>query len=468
MRALSEVRRALVGPRLRASFFGTVVTLTDLLPPRLRYGYVHRMTRMMFSGPLPVVARVVARSSASGEVRDARTPEITCAILADHLDVGGIGAVVDMLATNFETVGVRPVIICHGDGERARTLRRLGIEVRSVTDSASAHAALASSGAGVLQLHSAPEYLEHAGMATNLPIIAVLHNTEIHYTANKWKSFTALLERSTAGVAVSDTVRKFHARHLSPELARRIAVVPNGAPSVSSATAEDRQIARLAVSQAIGMDIGNEVLFVCLARYDSQKNTAGTTAAFARAARLRNDIHLIFAGDPSDWAELRRAQALRDLDDGPRRIHFLGNSDSGTILTAGDAFLLDSFFEGWPVAATEALAAGLPLVLSEVGGAQELVAHDPDFSIMTPNPAGEAAGISDESVRRARRRTREQPGADVFEAAVLTVAARLRDATRPRSAHQTAGVADMMHAHAQVVRDVLQARSSESSSQNLP
>jgi glycosyltransferase involved in cell wall biosynthesis len=402
------------------------------------------------------VSRAVSRTVAPGGPGPVRALDITCAILADHLDVGGIGAVIEMLATNFAAEGVRAVVICHGDGDRAARLRRLGIDVRSVTETASARAALAGAGADVLQLHSAPDYLEQAAMATGLPMVTLMHNTEIHYTANKWRSYIGVLEHSAAGVAVSETVRDYHARHVSPELARRLTVVPNGAPELSDATAEDWQRARSAVGKALGASFEDDVLFVCLARYDSQKNIAGATVAFTRAAQQRDDIHLIFAGDASDWGELRRAQALRDLSDGPRRIHFLGNSDALTLLTAGDAFLLDSFFEGWPVAATEASAAGLPLIVSEMGGAMELVSRDPGFSVMTPNPAGNASGISDELVRRARRRTREQHGAGALEAAVLSVAARVRGATRPLAPRSAVGVADMMHSHARVLRDAVQ------------
>ena len=465
-------------PRLRALFFGTIVTLTDLLPPRLRYGYAHRLTRMMFSAALPVVNNAVSRSAISlsaisrsaapGEVRTATTPNLTCAILADHLDVGGIGAVVEMLATGFASERVRAVIVCHGDGDRARRLRRLGIDVRSVTDSTSALEALASSGADVLQLHSAPDYLEQAGMATSLPVITVMHNTEIHYTPARWSSFSALMNRSAAGVAVSDTVRRYHVRRLSPELGKRITVVANGAPALPVASADDRLRARAAVSQAIGVNIDHEVLFVCLARYDSQKNIAGTTVGFARAARQADDIHLVFAGDPSDWAELRRAQALRDETDEPRRIHFLGNSDAVTLLTAGDAFLLNSFFEGWPVAATEASAAGLPLILSEAGGSVELQSRDSAFSVMVPNPAGDAAGISDALVRKARRQTRNQPGRHALEAAVLAVAEQSRGVTGPPAPRSAAGIADMLQSHAQVLREAIEARANESSSPGLP
>ncbi|QYH36955.1 glycosyltransferase family 4 protein [Salinibacterium sp. M195] len=454
---------------LRASFFGAVVTLTDLLPPRLRYGYVHRMTRAVFSRALPVVPRAVTRQPESVEARRAEAPDICCAILADHLDVGGIGTVVEMLAANFEAEGVRPVVICHGDGLRAQKLRQLGVDVRAVSDGVSAQSALASCGADVAQVHSAPEYLEKAAMASKLPLITVMHNTEIHYTARKWAAYRALLDHSIAGVAVSETVREYHARHVSPTTAQRMSVVPNGTPALSPPTTQERNAARAAVSKAAGSDLSTAVLFICLARYDSQKNVAGTTTTFTRAASRRDDIHLIFAGDPSDWAELRRAQALRDLTAGPHRIHYLGNSDAQTLLTAGDVFVLNSFFEGWPVAATEALAAGLPLVISEVGGAKELVARDPEFSVMVANPAGDAAGISDRAVRLARRRIRNQSGADVLEAALLSIAARTKSMPHPRSSSgAAAGISAMVHAHAQVLRDAVQTQASESSSPGLP
>jgi glycosyltransferase involved in cell wall biosynthesis len=441
--------------RLRAAFFGLVVTVTDLLPPRLRYGYVHRLSKVMFARPLPVVGSAISRSVAAPEAPSSRTPGVTCAILADRLDVGGIGAVIEMLAREFDTEGVHPVVICHGDGERAHRLRQLGIDVRSVTDLGSAIAALAACRPDVLQTHSAPQFLERAAMASLVPIITVMHNTEIHYTPGRWKAFATLMEHSAAGIAVSDTVREYHARQLEPQLARLITVIVNGAPALLPATADERVAARLAVGRALGITIGSEVLFVCLARYDSQKNIAGATIAFARAARQLDGIHLIFAGDPSDWAELRRAQALRDVSGGRRRIHFLGNSDAATLLTAGDVFLLDSFFEGWPVAATEASAVGLPLILSDVGGASELVARDPDFSIMTPNPAGDAAGINDGLVRRARRRTRSQSGADALVAAIITVAARVAGSDSPLAPRSPAGVAAMVREHARVLRDTV-------------
>ena len=47
------------------------------------------------------------------------------------------------------------------------------------------------------------------------------------------------------------------------------------------------------------------------------------------------------------------------------------------LLAAADGFVLDSFFEGWSLASMEALFAGVPMVLSEVGGAREQIGDDP-------------------------------------------------------------------------------------------
>ena len=442
---------------LRASLFGAIVTMTDLLPPRIRYGYVHRATRAVFGRPLPTLSRALDRRPVSAEASTAISPPaVTCALLADHLDIGGIGSVVEMLALGLPASGVRPVVICRGDGERARRLRDRGITVLPADDRAQADAAIARSGAAVLELHNvAPQYLEDAAVASGIPLVTVMHNTEIHFPQARWTSFAEVIGRSASGIAVSETVREFHARHLPAGLGSRMVVIGNGAPPSRPTSEAERRVARAALGTVLGLELADQVVFVCLARYDSQKNIAGMVWAFLQAALLAPaDVQLVVAGDPSDWAELLRADGLRASHPEGRRVHLLGNSDAATLLAAGDAFILDSFFEGWPVAATEGAAAGLPLLLSEVGGAAELVARDPDRSIMVPNPAGRADAISDLAVRRARRRPRKQVNAEEVAAAIdaicRTVAAERR-AGASGAATQGSGHAEMVGAHADVL-----------------
>ena len=172
----------------------------------------------------------------------------------------------------------------------------------------------------------------------------------------------------------------------------------------------------------------------------------------------KNLVRLVIAGQASDGAEVRRAEALRRRGPGGDRVALLGASDSRTLLAAADAFILDSFFEGWPVAATEASAMGLPLILSDVGGARELVQRDPGAAILIPNARGPAAAVTDAAVARARRRSTRQTNAIELGAAVTETVDRIRAGARTRTTDAVDLVTDMMTGHAAILRDAAAAR----------
>ena len=73
-----------------------------------------------------------------------------------------------------------------------------------------------------------------------------------------------------------------------------------------------------------------------------------------------------------------------------------------TLLAAADAFVLDSFFEGWPLVTMEALIAGLPVVMSEVGGAWEQVGSDGLSGYLVPNPLGDPEQLTWDAIYGAR------------------------------------------------------------------
>lgn len=441
---------------VEASLWGAAVFATDCLPPRIRYGYVHRLTRAILAPPAIRVEAAAAHERAADAVASLAPPGApTCVLAADRLDVGGIGTVIEMLALGLGRHGVRPVVVCQGDGVRAARLRASGVEVVSVTDEAAARDAIRDAAADVIQSHSAPPFLERAALRSGVPIVPVMHNTEIHYTRARWSSFGALMARSVTGIAVSATVRDFHLRHVGE--GTPIVVVPNGAPDAAAPTPTQRNAARARLSRSLGVELSDDVVFVCLARYDSQKNVAGLVAAFGRAVDDSPvPLRLVYAGDPSDPVELRRADALRRSRASGDRIHLVGDSDAHEVLTAADAFVLDSFFEGWPVAASEAAAFDLPVVISDVGGARELVARDPGRSVLVPNATGDAALIDDRRVRSARRRSRHQANAGalrnaIHETARVVLAERAQTSPREFDAGRASASA-MVRQHADVIR----------------
>lgn len=444
---------------LAARVWGLGVTLADLTPPGVRYGYVHPVARRLLHRPLPALGAVPGTAFAppSGPAQGLST-DLRLGLVADHLDVGGIGRVVEMLAEGLRGEGVEPVVVCPSDGTRSARLRSMGHEVVVAGDEESATRALRDAALDVVQVHSAPAHLLRPALAVGAPVVPVLHNTEIHYDAPKWRETADLFDRAAAVIAVSEIVRRFHQERVPGPAGDKITVVPNGAMPMPAATPEVRAEARRRLSDLVHTPLDGEVVFACLARYDSQKNIAGTVASFLRAIdRSPVPIRLVAAGDPSDWLELRRAEAIRRSHPNGGRVHLLGNSDAAALLAASDAFVLNSFFEGWPLATTEAVAAGLPIVVSETGGAGELVARAAEGSALVDNPTGPAASVTDARARTARRRAPHQSNRDTLAAAVAslaeTIAARPDRTPVPDDRSYDAMVAG----HARIVRDARRA-----------
>ncbi len=85
------------------------------------------------------------------------------------------------------------------------------------------------------------------------------------------------------------------------------------------------------------------------------------------------DARLLLVGGGPDRAKLQKLAAERGVAE---RVHFLGSLEHAllpVVLSAADAMVLPSASEGLANAWVEALACGCPLVISDAGGARELV-----------------------------------------------------------------------------------------------
>ena len=92
-----------------------------------------------------------------------------------------------------------------------------------------------------------------------------------------------------------------------------------------------------------------------------------------RALPALPGTHLLLIGQGEDEARLRALAAELGV---AGRVHFLGSLDHATLplaLCAADAMVLPSASEGLANAWVEALACGTPLVVTDAGGARELV-----------------------------------------------------------------------------------------------
>jgi glycosyltransferase involved in cell wall biosynthesis len=93
--------------------------------------------------------------------------------------------------------------------------------------------------------------------------------------------------------------------------------------------------------------------------------------AAARVLPLHPELQFQIAGDGPRMEELR---ALADSLGIANHVSFLGHrEDVPALLAAADAFVLPSRSEAFPNGAIEAMAAGLPVVASAVGGLLDLI-----------------------------------------------------------------------------------------------
>jgi glycosyltransferase involved in cell wall biosynthesis len=116
------------------------------------------------------------------------------------------------------------------------------------------------------------------------------------------------------------------------------------------------------------------------------------------------DRPLVIVGDGPTRAE---CQGLVDAAGNAGQVHFAGDrSDTADWLRAFDVFVLPSLGEGISNTILEAMASGLPIVATRVGGTPELIEEGISGLMFTPGDADTLtrilAGYADDPARRER------------------------------------------------------------------
>jgi L-malate glycosyltransferase len=184
--------------------------------------------------------------------------------------------------------------------------------------------------------------------------------------ANRWllgpmaNAITGVCQFSADGLAQNDGFSR-----------KKIAVIDNGIVLDRYKPTGNR------VEIRAGMGLDPERRYIAnIARFHAVKDQAMLLHAFARVTTDREDVDLLLVGD----GELR--QTLTDLCRSLKiegRVRFLGiRSDVPELLRAVDVFTLTSLSEASSLTLLEAMASGVPVVVTAVGGNPELVRHGID------------------------------------------------------------------------------------------
>jgi len=162
---------------------------------------------------------------------------------------------------------------------------------------------------------------------------------------------------------------------LAPECLR---VVHNGIGSLATA---ERELVRERYRLP-----SDAIVIGCVGRLTHQKAVERLLSAFAMGAAALPNARLMVVGDGPDREMLESLAARQGLT---TRILFTGAVDGANAMAAFDLLALPSRYEALPYVLLEAAARGLPIVMTDTGGAGSVV-RDGDNGFVVPQKDTEA------------------------------------------------------------------------------
>ncbi|KAB1198883.1 MULTISPECIES: glycosyltransferase family 4 protein [Haloferax] len=300
------------------------------------------------------------------------------------------------------------------DLELVRTLRAAGDEVTVVSlperpyrqrlrDNVTAHRRLSDLDVDVL----VEDELCHPSLAgvnprldDETPVVSLVHHLHSRETHTSWRRHvkqaieTQYLHSVDAFVFNSETTRETVATVTDPE------------PSVVAYPAGDRFSsfgAPLSDDEIRSRADDGPLRVVSVGNLEPRKNVDGLLRALARVS---GDWRLTIVGNAVDSAYEHSLRTLADDLGVAQRVSFTGrlpDADLVATLRESHLFALPSHYEGFGIAALEAMGFGLPALVSTEGGASELVTHRRDGFLVDPT---DVSAITDVIAPLCRNRTR--------------------------------------------------------------
>lgn len=160
----------------------------------------------------------------------------------------------------------------------------------------------------------------------------------------------------------------------------KLRVIPNGVDYELFANAEAADLTSLGIRR-------DTRVIASVGRLDAQKGHRFLIEAFPSVLQEHPEARLLIVGEGPLDAELRRV--TQDLGVGDT-VHLVGwRADVPAILRASNCFVLPSLWEGMANVVLEAMAAGVPVVATDVEGVRELINPERTGLIVKPSSSAE-------------------------------------------------------------------------------
>ncbi len=189
------------------------------------------------------------------------------------------------------------------------------------------------------------------------------------------------------------------ARRAGLDRAGRCVVIPNGLPASAFEPTPDKG----ALRRRLGLRPEDRVVGM-IGRLASQKSPLDLVAAAAFTLKREPDVRFVLVGDGPLMPAVRREIDALGLGD---RVFAPGALENGAgLVSAFDVFVLPSRWESLPYSLLEAMAAGVAIVATPVGGVPDVIVHE-KTGLLAPagSPACLALAILELLEDKSKRRT---------------------------------------------------------------
>lgn len=163
--------------------------------------------------------------------------------------------------------------------------------------------------------------------------------------------------------------------------AQKVVTIPNGLIILEHESREQRPITLTRADLGLS---DRDYVFVNVGSYNLHKGHFLIAEAMERVLRQRSDIKVVCVGNvinESHAEKLRDYLRRRDLHRHIIMPGYYPNVEDPVRLA--DAFLLPSFIEGWSIAMNEAMFYAKPMILTDTGGAAEVIENS-DVGLLLP------------------------------------------------------------------------------------
>jgi len=222
-----------------------------------------------------------------------------------------------------------------------------------------------------------------AARLTGVPrIVASEHSVDGSRDGLRLLVDRALAACTDTVIAKADAVADFCRRRIGVN-GGKLRVVPNGVDVSQYSRASRNEVRReMGVPE-------NSILVATVGRLAAEKDHANLLQALAHIRKTQTETATVtgplltwVVGDGPLEEELKKEAGKLGIDESVR---FLGaRDDVPRLLAAPDIFVISSRREGMPLSLLEAMASGLAVIVTDVGGCTEVVRHGHNGVVVPP------------------------------------------------------------------------------------